>query len=240
MQLMIYINLESPLILPVNYNHILQAVIYQGIGKASDFGNFMHEEGYYLGQRQYKMFQFSQLSGKYSIKNNQIVFRNQVSFEVRSLDPVFLRLLGESFWRYGITFGSQKYGDIQMELYDYTVEDNELLIRMKSPITVYSTEEETGRTYYFDPEESLFYHSINGNFFRKYQAYYGVPPISDIQMNLCDNKVPRKIVTKYKGIYITGWLGTYKISGERKYLDFLYQTGIGAKNSQGFGMFSIL
>ena len=77
MQLMIYINLESPLILPVNYNHILQAVIYQGIGKASDFGNFMHEEGYYLGQRQYKMFQFSQLSGKYSIKNNQIVFRNQ-------------------------------------------------------------------------------------------------------------------------------------------------------------------
>ena len=74
MQLMIYINLESPLILPVNYNHILQAVIYQGIGKASDFGNFMHEEGYYLGQRQYKMFQFSQLSGKYSIKNNQIVF----------------------------------------------------------------------------------------------------------------------------------------------------------------------
>lgn len=48
MQLMIYINLESPLILPVNYNHILQAVIYQGIGKASDFGNFMHEEGYYL------------------------------------------------------------------------------------------------------------------------------------------------------------------------------------------------
>ena len=127
---MIYINLESPLILPVNYNHILQAVIYQGIGKASDFGNFMHEEGYYLGQRQYKMFQFSQLSGKYSIKNNQIVFRNQVSFEVRSLDPVFLRLLGESFWRYGITFGSQKYGDIQMELYDYTVEDNELLIRI--------------------------------------------------------------------------------------------------------------
>ena len=78
----------------------------------------MHEEGYYLGQRQYKMFQFSQLSGKYSIKNNQIVFRNQVSFEVRSLDSVFLRLLGESFWRYGITFGSQKYGDIQMELYD--------------------------------------------------------------------------------------------------------------------------
>ena len=86
----------------------------------------------------------------------------------------------------------------------------------------------------------MFYQSINGNFFRKYQAYYGVPPISDIQMNLCDNKVPRKIVTKYKGIYITGWLGNYKISGERKYLDFLYQTGLGAKNSQGFGMFSIL
>lgn len=240
MQLTIYIDLKSPLTLPVNYNHILQAVIYRGLGKVPDFGNFMHEEGYYLGQRQYKMFQFSQLTGKYFINNNRITFLNQVSFEIRSLDPIFLRLLGECFWTYGIIFGDQKYMDIQMELHDYTVEENELLIQMKSPITVYSTKEDTGRTYYFEPDESLFYQRINENFFRKYQAYYGVIPRSNIQMNLYGNKVPRKVVTKYKGIYITGWLGTYKISGERKYLDFLYQTGLGAKNSQGFGMFSIL
>ncbi|MBQ8166545.1 MAG: CRISPR-associated endoribonuclease Cas6, partial [Lachnospiraceae bacterium] len=48
-----------------------------------------------------------------------------------------------------------------------------------------------------------------------------------------------KYVTKYKGIYVSGWKGIYQLSGEAKYLDFLYQTGLGAKNAQGFGMFEI-
>ena len=49
-----------------------------------------------------------------------------------------------------------------------------------------------------------------------------------------------KFVTKYKQSYITGWYGIYKLIGERKYLDFLYQVGLGGKNSQGFGMFELL
>ena len=48
-----------------------------------------------------------------------------------------------------------------------------------------------------------------------------------------------KYLTKYKGFFINGWKGIYQLSGERKYLDFLYQTGLGAKNSQGFGMFDV-
>ena len=47
-------------------------------------------------------------------------------------------------------------------------------------------------------------------------------------------------MTKYQGNYITAWYGKYLISGKRKYLDFLYQAGLGSKNSQGFGMFEII
>ena len=39
---------------------------------------------------------------------------------------------------------------------------------------------------------------------------------------------------------LTAYSGTYELFGERKYLDFLYQTGLGSKNSQGFGMFEIM
>jgi CRISPR-associated endoribonuclease Cas6 len=46
-------------------------------------------------------------------------------------------------------------------------------------------------------------------------------------------------VTRYKGFYITAWSGTYLLEGKRKYLDFLYQTGLGSKTSQGFGMFDV-
>lgn len=81
---------------------------------------------------------------------------------------------------------------------------------------------------------------VNDNFYRKYQAYYGVVPCSSISMELHGDGIPKKMVTRYKNSYITAWYGTYCLKGERKYLDFLYQTGLGAKNSQGFGMFELL
>ena len=153
---------------------------------------------------------------------------------------LLLRLLGQGLWEQGVTFGTQTYTDVYLELYDYTVEETELLIKMKAPLTVYATDSETRKTFYFGPDEPMFYDMINDNFYRKYQAYYGILPTLAIRLEVCGNKPPQKVVTNYKGTYITAWRGTYKLSGERKYLDFLYQTGLGAKNAQGFGMFEIL
>ena len=186
------------------------------------------------------MFQFSQLSGDYYIQNKQIIFKSYIVFEIRSPEPLLIRLLGESFWNNGIYFGKTLCTDIQMELYDYTIEVEELYIQMKTPITVYSTDYEMGKTYYYNPEEEEFYRQINDNFYRKYQAYYGVDPISTLKIQKLDKGLPKKFVTKYQGNYITAWYGKYLISGKRKYLDFLYQAGLGSKNSQGFGMFEII
>lgn len=240
MQLVIHIGLEHPLTLPLNYNHILQSIIYKAVGSMPDYGDFLHNEGYSIDKRQYRMFQFSQLSGDYYIQDRTIIFRSYVEFEVRSPEPLLIRLLGEYFWNHGVRFGETICRDIRMELYDYTVEETKLRIRMKSPMTVYSTDYENGRIYYYNPEEEEFYQRLNENFFRKYQAYYGVEPISMLEIQKKGDKIPKKFVTRYQGRYITAWYGMYELSGERKYLDFLYQTGLGSKNSQGFGMFEIL
>ena len=48
-----------------------------------------------------------------------------------------------------------------------------------------------------------------------------------------------KFVTRYKNFYISGWFSEYRLEGNRKHLDFLYQAGLGSKNSQGFGMYEI-
>ena len=240
MQLVIHMNLDRPLSLPINYNHILQAVIYQSLNTMPDYADFLHSGGFTRGQRQYKLFQFSQLTGAYRIENRRIIFHSDVSFEVRNPEPLLIHLIGEYIWNYGVTFGTHTYTDINLELYDYTIEETELLIRMKAPLTVYCTEPESGRTCYFNPDEPQFYEMINDNFYRKYQAYYGVAPYSLISMELHGDKIPKKMVTRYKSSYITAWYGTYRLKGQRKYLDFLYQTGLGAKNSQGFGMFELI
>lgn len=240
MQLVVHIGVDEPLSLPINYNHILQAVIYRSLGNMPEYATFLHDGGFARGQRQYKMFQFSQLKGEYRIENKRITFFSEVSFEVRSPEPLLIRLLGDCIWENGVTFGDHVYTEVQLELYDYTVEEKELLIRMKSPLTVYATDEESEKTFYFSPDDPVFYDMVNDNFFRKYQAYYGITPVSGIRLEAYGNKFPKKLVTRYKGILITAWYGTYQLTGERKYLDFLYQTGLGAKNAQGFGMFEIL
>ena len=65
-------------------------------------------------------------------------------------------------------------------------------------------------------------------------------PFTLIQIKPYGNKEPKKLVTKYKGGFINAWFGDYELSGERKYLDFLFQTGLGGKNAQGFGMFEVI
>ena len=114
MQLVIHIGLEHPLTLPLNYNHILQSIIYKAVGSMPDYGDFLHNEGYSIDKRQYRMFQFSQLSGDYYIQDRTIIFRSYVEFEVRSPEPLLIRLLGEYFWNHGVRFGETICTDILM------------------------------------------------------------------------------------------------------------------------------
>lgn len=240
MQLIVNINLDEPLVLPLNYNHILQSIIYRALSVVPDYADFVHDMGYSSGNRSFKMFHFSQLMGEYRIQRHNIIFDDFVSLEIRSPQPLFINILRESFECNGIIFGEKIYHDIFTEMYDYTVEESELLIEMKSPLTVYSSDTVTGKTYYYEPTENEFAQMVDDNFKRKYYAYYGIRPVSSIELALQTGYRPRKLVTKYQGVYVNAWFGRYCLKGERKYLDFLYQTGLGAKNAQGFGMFGIL
>ena len=50
MQLMVYIALEEPITLPINYNHIVQAIIYCALGIMPDYADFLHDGGYMTGK----------------------------------------------------------------------------------------------------------------------------------------------------------------------------------------------
>ena len=44
---------------------------------------------------------------------------------------------------------------------------------------------------------------------------------------------------KYRGTIIKGWMGRFVLNGNKKLLKLGYDCGIGAKNSQGFGMVEV-
>lgn len=239
MQLYVHHYLDEPLVLPINYSHIMQSIIFNSINY-NQYSNFLHSEGYKFGKKIYKMFQFSHLSGHYSVKDHRITFDNEIEFEVRSVAPDFIKALKEGFDNNGITYINRHFDKLETHIDDKTIEGEQIIIKMSTPVTVYVTDDKTGKTIFYPPDMDEFAELIQNNFIRKYAAYTGVVPDEDIYIRMLDVTQKDKFVTKYKGFYVSGWYGEYLLEGQRKYLDFLYQTGIGSRNSQGFGMFDVL
>lgn len=50
----------------------------------------------------------------------------------------------------------------------------------------------------------------------------------------------KKIVVKYYEKQIECSTGIFKISGDKKLLEYLYKAGMGSNHSAGFGMFQII
>ena len=240
MQLVVAHKVPGGLELPLNYHHILQAIIYNNLKNSYGYSDFIHNTGFQWGNREFRMFTFSLIQGKYQIMGNKIRFQDEIFFEVRSPEIFFIRQLADTIMKNGITYGKQHFDDVDIYIGDYTVEEEELHIKMRTPTTVYITDTISKKTHFLHPLEEGFSELICRNFWRKYEACYGVAPENAIGIEPIRITEKDKFVTKYKGFYISGWYGEYYLVGKRKYLDFLYQTGLGSKNSQGFGMFDVI
>ena len=226
------------LILPIAYNSILQGIIYNNLSEKPELSRFIHNNGYSFNSRKTKGFTFSNIEGKFRIDNKKIIFNGLISLRIRSINPILINTIANSIRNNGINYCGQQYNDVSCEIKDESVEEDSIYIQMVSPICIYQTID--CKTIYYTPLDEEFYELLNDNFYRKYFSYFGIYPYSRINIIPIDVREKDKIVTKYKNFYIMGYKGVYKLEGERKYLDFLFQVGLGSKCSQGFGMFDIL
>lgn len=236
MQLKIYINLNKELTLPINYSHILQGIIYSALSDDLRYQKLLHNVG--LNGSNYKLFTFSSLCGKHSIYNKTITFSEKIFLEIRSVDSYFIFLLYEHFKSNGITFGSENFS-VDLKLENKIIRDNCINVKMNSPICI-TKKAENDKVIFLSPQDKDFEEYINNNFYNKYMSYYNTVPFSNIEITNTAISHSDKVVTTLKGIYITGWKGNYILNGSPDYLTFLYNCGIGNKNSQGFGLFELI
>lgn len=238
MQIQLTIRSEQPCRLPISYHHIQQSAIYHLL-KNCPLADDLHDHGATYGKRTYKLFTFGPLLGKYKIVEKSIIFQDEIRWEIRSDDRQVIMMLYKKVRQDGLVLGENELKDVEAIIRDNRIEEDSIYIKMISPICVYATNPDTKKTYFYSPQEKEFSKAVQDNFQRKYTAAYMVEPEHEIFIEPVKVSTKDKYLTKYKGFYISGWNGIYKLSGQRKYLDFLYQTGIGAKNSQGFGMFEV-
>ena len=240
MQLLIELQKIDQFSLPISYNYLLQSMIYDLLKNKENLSSQLHERGYQIEDKHFKLFTFSLLRGQYKIHGKRIEFLDKVLFEIRTVDKTILLSIVESL----LNLDTLRIGQNLVKILNVKIGHKKLTgtsykIRMISPLVVRSTDAETKKTLYYYPFDRGFKSRIKENFERKYQAYYHKVPTGRFDIEPINFSLDNKIVTKYKGFLITGWKGEFEIRGDAEVLDFLYQVGIGEKNSMGFGMFVI-
>jgi len=232
--------------IPVNHNTWLVSAIYRWLALSSPrFADFIHNEGYRLNGKPYKLFCFSRLC----VKN-----RNVRGDRLKSDSGTFSWFIAspkDDFINHLLT-GLNKDPSMMIDDVRATAESvetsplPELLPPVKfvclSPITasVWDAESRRNPTRYLDPGEE-FTAAVRLNLTRKYRLVHKTQLEDDRLTMTFDQGYMRRIgrITKlidFKGIKVRGILCPFVADGSSDLIRIGYECGFGEKNSIGFGM----
>ncbi|MCX7706265.1 MAG: CRISPR-associated endoribonuclease Cas6 [bacterium] len=241
----IRITLESQsgknIVLPIHYNHLLQAFIYDNIGEG--LAKFLHNKGFEYEKRRFKLFVFSRIFAKKpKFFDGKAHFDKTIHFYLSSpLDDFLCQFAEHLLKKNNLLIGQSLLNLKEVYILPEPQFEGFHKIKMLSPVTVYSTlyKDKKKKTYYYSPIEKEFTQLIKENLAKKYFSLYENPvdfafKIEPVKM---DKNLEKIII--YKDTVIKGWLGIYEIRSTPEIIRLGYHTGLGAKNSQGFGMFEI-
>lgn len=226
------------LILPINYNHTLHGVVTKWLGD-TNYRNFIHNQGYNYEKRSFKLYTFSDLLGKYqNLGDGRIKYINNAGLYIASYDEDFLKFLIKNvIFEEKFTILNSKIFIEKIETINTRIEENHVFIKTLSPVTIYSTfttVDGKKKTHYYHPNDNEFSELIRKNLVKKYFSYHNTyPKNSSIQIKLVSK--PELKIKRYKGFIIKGWIGLFKLEGPQELIKVALDTGIGSKNSQGFG-----
>lgn len=240
LKLNFYHSENSFLTLPCNYNEIIQGFIYRSID--SWLAEKIHEEGFKdpETERKFKLFTFSRLipEGRVQVKEGKITFYGNLSLTVASPLGEFIQSFAMNLIKSGniILFGQNLIlNSVAVEgLPEYK---ERILVKTLSPITVYSTltsADGRKKTYYYSPFEREFEKLIIENLNKKLRALTGKTSLEGSVKPYRVNSRNQRIVI-YKNTVIKGWDGIFELRLPPELYDLAFDTGLGAKNSQGFG-----
>ena len=239
MQLTLTIERVGELVLPLAYHHHAQSMIYALLDRGGDLAARLHDFRGEGAARSFKIFTFGPLSGRYRVEKGHIVFDNRAQMEIRGIQPEFMQTLcAGSPVGTTVTLGETTALITGARLTVFAIRGQEIVLDTMSPICVRATLADK-RTVYFSPFDEEFAGRVNANFAAKYRVCYGSEPVGGITLLPVRVTPAHKYVTRYKQTMITAWHGRYRLSGSEENLNFLYHTGLGEKNSQGFGMFRL-
>ncbi|MGS0764728.1 CRISPR-associated endoribonuclease Cas6 [Syntrophomonas curvata] len=246
MRISLVFNAEKEIVLPIQYNHIVQGFLYNSLSDKS-YSNFLHHTGYEIDNKVFRLFTFSRILGSFRINRTteKISFLPPVHIVVASPLEQFITDVAETLIKSETLFLGQNILEIAgISVHRDIPFSDRMQIKMLSPMVAYSTVMKDGkkRTEYYSPWNSGFTAIARQNLLFKYQVLYGeLPKNQDFKIIPNGNQERKfKVVANYKGTIIEGYNGIYWLKGNPELIRVAYETGLGSKNSQGFGCWEVV
>lgn len=238
MQILLTLENTGIIDIPVNYNYYIQSSIFTLLAdEDAEFAAMLHDTAY-GGKYKYKMFTFGELKGRNHFHDKKLYYEGDVLLEIRSASDMFLQVLMNSALKAGsMRVGKHNLRVKKVELITYRITDSLIKIRTLTPI-IAKEQTDDNKTIYYSPHDVRFIRRVREAFESKYEAYSDTEPSSSI--DILPLNEGKKVVTNYKGTWINAYHGVFQLCGEPAHLQFMYDVGLGAKTSQGFGMFEVL
>ncbi len=256
MRLHITLHLDRRTTIPADHLHELQALIYRFLDRSSpEFASFLHEKGYTSTEpgdsRHFKSFVFCGLRvdrSRRTLQNGELtILPGSVEWYLSSPNEDFLRHLvtgllcrGETVQvanaRFEIVQASSLPAPDFREREEYTC---------LSPIVAAVPLPDGGTRYLMPADGEQFSEAVRANLLRKFSVLMGKPPAeTDFRLEfspkfLNDPARPTTKLTDFKGIKIRGAFAPFNLTTSPELHTFAHDTGLGEKNSAGFGMIEV-
>jgi CRISPR-associated endoribonuclease Cas6 len=241
MRVEIFFNEGHPVTIPIQYNHIIQAMIFSWI-KNKEYGTFIHDKGYQIADKTYKLFTFSRMNGSYQLnkETGKITFLRGMSLTISSMSDEFMGYLLNSVLLENreLNIGGTNAMISRIELKETPAFTDTTFVHTISPCTVYTTLDDK-KTRFYNPYEEEYNESIKQNLIHKYMAYYGKNP-QNTELKITPVGQIKQAKVNYKNFHIIGYDYGMKLEGSEELKRVAFNAGLGAKNSQGFGCIDVL
>ncbi len=242
------------IILPINYQYALSSFIYHTINKGNkDLANWLHERGFILDNKSFKLFTFSGLQiSKYKQYDDRLIILSDKLEFILSFFPIELTesfvfgLFSEREFSLGDKKSSVQFTATNVERLPDPEFTHSMEFKTLSPV-VLSTKTDGSEKYaqYMSPTDGGYPEKLKNNLLRKYAAYCDYynkqmeqEDSGEMELNILSEPKKKGVLIKAgtkEESKVIGYQYKFSIRAHPELIKTGYYAGFGEKNSMGFG-----
>ncbi|MGC3977189.1 MAG: CRISPR-associated endoribonuclease Cas6 [Paludibacteraceae bacterium] len=235
--------------LPLNYQYECSAVIYKILSKSDEaFSTWLHDNGFTSDKKRFKLFTFSRLQAeRYRIEGGLLrILSDTVEWHItflpeRSTQEFIQGLFTEQEFELGTQKAKIKCRVQSVEMVAPPMMQETMRFETLSPICI-PLKREDGSVEYIAPDHPTAAALIRQNVLDKYRAFTGEEfAAKEFAFDIKTLTPPKSALITVKSgtpeeTRVKGFLCRMAVTAPAPLMHVMYNCGIGAKGSLGFGM----